>query len=80
MQISIENMAFGFGKAFRLEIDRWELPHGRSALICGPNGSGKTTLLDILAGVLKPMAGTVTFQGKPLNQWPKKQLARTNGL
>ena len=29
--------------------------------ICGPSGSGKTTLLALLAGLLRPARGTITF-------------------
>ncbi len=31
--------------------------------IVGPNGAGKTTLLNVLAGSLRPNAGTVQFDG-----------------
>lgn len=34
-------------------------PHTATALI-GPNGAGKTTILSMLAGLLKPTAGTIT--------------------
>ncbi len=61
MQISIKNMTFGFGEASHLEIESWELPHGRSALICGPNGSGKSAFLDALLNPDHPAAGCVTF-------------------
>lgn len=36
---------------------------GESAVIIGRNGSGKSTLLSILAGYLKPDAGTVATHG-----------------
>lgn len=32
--------------------------------LLGPNGAGKTTLMDILAGVLKPSAGSITLDGR----------------
>jgi molybdate transport system ATP-binding protein len=34
--------------------------------ICGPSGCGKTTLLALLAGLLRPQAGTLTFRGETL--------------
>jgi ABC-2 type transport system ATP-binding protein len=34
--------------------------------LVGTNGSGKTTILNILAGVLRPDAGTVMFDGRPV--------------
>jgi NitT/TauT family transport system ATP-binding protein len=34
--------------------------------IVGPSGCGKTTLLKVLSGVLKPSAGGILFDGKPL--------------
>ncbi|HEY3472560.1 MAG TPA: ABC-F family ATP-binding cassette domain-containing protein [Amycolatopsis sp.] len=37
-------------------------PGGRTGLVA-PNGSGKTTLLKLVAGVLRPSAGSVTVDG-----------------
>jgi putative ABC transport system ATP-binding protein len=39
---------------------------GESVAIMGPSGSGKTTLLHCLAGVIRPTAGSVTWQGTDL--------------
>jgi putative ABC transport system ATP-binding protein len=43
-----------------------ELARGELTLVMGPSGSGKTTLLGILAGLLRPQAGTVRALGLPL--------------
>jgi branched-chain amino acid transport system ATP-binding protein len=36
--------------------------------IVGPNGAGKTTLLNVLAGSIRPDAGTVTFDGQDITR------------
>ena len=36
---------------------------GEALLLTGPNGSGKTTLLRLLAGLLRPAAGTLLWDG-----------------
>ncbi|HEY7576875.1 MAG TPA: ATP-binding cassette domain-containing protein, partial [Acetobacteraceae bacterium] len=40
------------------------LQAGGALLLTGPNGSGKSTLLRLLAGLLHPAAGTLTWQGE----------------
>ena len=57
-----------------------ELCPGRCYGILGPNGSGKTTLLDLLAGLLVPETGAITYKGRPLQSWPKRSLARELAL
>ena len=41
---------------------------GEMVCIAGRSGCGKTTLLNILAGFLKPSAGTVLVNGKPIRK------------
>ena len=36
---------------------------GECIVVCGPNGSGKTTLIRTLAGLVKPLSGTVEVFG-----------------
>lgn len=44
--------------------------------LLGPNGSGKSTLLRLLAGVLAPVAGVVTLDGRPLDRVSRRDVAR----
>src|SRR5690349_24696689 len=39
------------------------VPEGGALLLTGPNGSGKSTLLRVLAGLLRPVAGEVQWDG-----------------
>ncbi len=40
------------------------LAPGGALLLTGPNGAGKSTLLRVLAGLLRPVAGTVRWAGE----------------
>jgi multiple sugar transport system ATP-binding protein len=39
------------------------IPHGKTMVILGPSGCGKSTLLRIIAGLIKPDAGEVKYDG-----------------
>jgi iron complex transport system ATP-binding protein len=54
-------------------------PGAVTALI-GPNGSGKSTLLKGLADQLAPDAGSVLVDGRAIETFDRKELARTMGL
>ncbi|MBE3591190.1 MAG: heme ABC exporter ATP-binding protein CcmA [Firmicutes bacterium] len=43
-----------------------ELRAGEGLALGGANGSGKTTVWRILAGLLRPQSGCVTWEGRPL--------------
>jgi putative ABC transport system ATP-binding protein len=47
--------------------------------ITGPSGSGKTTILNLIAGIDRPTAGTVTVDGSRLDQMTEEQLAVWRG-
>ncbi|MEA2288426.1 MAG: iron-siderophore transport system ATP-binding protein, partial [Solirubrobacteraceae bacterium] len=56
------------------------VPDGGFTAIVGPNACGKSTLLRALARTLKPRAGTVLLDGRPISELPSKQVARRLGL
>jgi ABC-type branched-subunit amino acid transport system ATPase component len=42
------------------------IPKGGIVSIIGPNGAGKTTFFNVVAGIISPTAGTVSFDGQLL--------------
>ena len=44
-----------------------QLPVGSLGLVAGASGSGKTTLLEVISGLAEPDAGSVLWNGEPLN-------------
>jgi putative ABC transport system ATP-binding protein len=52
-----------------------EIPKGDFIAVMGPSGSGKTTLLNLLGGLDKPTAGTVTVGGAELSSMSNSQLS-----
>ena len=82
------------GSAAQLEGVSFEYPRGPRALdgvdlqiatgelvaIVGQNGSGKSTLVRHLNGLLRPTAGSVAINGRPVGRRHVAELAREVGL
>ena len=47
---------------------------GRIACLLGPNGAGKTTLIRTILGIVRPVAGTITFGGRRIDQLRTHQI------
>jgi putative ABC transport system ATP-binding protein len=69
--------AYGEGSSLVLALDALELTIGRGefAAIFGPSGSGKTTLLQLLGALDRPTAGSIRFDGQPMERLGDRQLA-----
>ncbi len=69
--IAIEGLRKSFKKAAEqnllvLEDVNFKLQEGEIVALLGKSGSGKSTLLRIIAGLIAPTSGTVTYRGKPV--------------
>ncbi len=49
-----------------------EVAHGGLAALVGPDGAGKTTLIRLIAGLMRPEAGTLTVDGIDVTREPQQ--------
>ena len=52
---------------------------GEMVAIVGPSGSGKSTIINMITGIDRPSAGTVTVGGERIDQMSEEQLASWRG-
>jgi tungstate transport system ATP-binding protein len=62
----LSHVIFSYDGSPALAVDRLDIHAGELVALVGPNGSGKTTLLHLLAFVLPPQAGRITFFGQTI--------------
>lgn len=55
------------------------IPEGCFYGVIGPNGSGKSTFMRALLGIVRPEAGSASFDGKLVSSWTRPSLARRVG-
>ena len=64
--IELAGLGRRFGERTALRDVTLTVPEGATLVVLGPNGAGKSTLLRILAGLLRPHAGTARILGREL--------------
>jgi len=68
--LSIENVKSAYGRIEVLHGVTLHVEAGEIVTLIGANGAGKTTLLHAISGVQPITAGTIRFEGNPIEQRP----------
>lgn len=81
MKLLATDLAFAYSSGQEvLHSVSLSLHDGQVMFVLGSNGSGKTTLLQCLAGLLPPLRGSITIDGRPLHELSLRTRARQIGL
>jgi iron complex transport system ATP-binding protein len=73
-------ITFAIGAKKLLDGVDLALAPGRVTVLVGPNGAGKSTLLKVIAGELRPSAGTVRLHGRDVGSFRPAELARLRSV
>lgn len=64
MELAVQSLGLTFGAVHALADVTLDVPAGSRLVLTGPAGGGKTSLLKCLAGLVRPTAGAVTWDGR----------------
>jgi branched-chain amino acid transport system ATP-binding protein len=67
-ELIIENIVAGYGSGPNILRNlSLTVVSGKTYCIIGPNGAGKSTLIKVIAGLLKPRGGRITYKGETIS-------------
>ena len=80
--LECKDLLVGYGSALETMKSPFdfELMPGTVVALMGENGCGKSSLLKTFAGLLSPVAGEVSLEGKPLVNWAPRERAQEISL
>jgi branched-chain amino acid transport system ATP-binding protein len=64
--LEIRDLAVCYGAIAALKGVSLSVGKGELVAVIGSNGAGKTTMLRAVSSLLRPLAGTILFEGRPL--------------
>ena len=72
--LQVKNLDVAYGHAKALHDVSLTTEKGQMAFMIGRNGAGKTTFLKAVVGLLKPLKGSISYQGHEISGQPPEDL------
>ncbi len=74
--LSVRGISCSFGGVHAVVDVSFSAPAGQITGLIGPNGAGKSTTLGIVAGAIRPTAGSIYLAGRDITNLPSYRRAR----
>ncbi|MEU7580543.1 ABC transporter ATP-binding protein [Streptomyces sp. NPDC041068] len=74
--LEVEDLRVAYGKIEAVKGISFTVEAGQVVTLIGTNGAGKTTTLRTISGLLKPVAGSIRFNGKALRKYRADQIVQ----
>ncbi|MHB8992191.1 MAG: ATP-binding cassette domain-containing protein, partial [Chloroflexota bacterium] len=74
--LEVDNIRVGYDGVLALRGVSFRVEAGEIVSIVGSNGAGKTTVLKTISALLRPTAGTVSFQGTRIDTLSSHDVVR----
>lgn len=74
--IEVKNIVKKYGNKVVVNNVSLNIEKGKITSFIGPNGAGKSTVMSIIARIMKKNSGQVIIEGKDLEKWDSKELAK----
>jgi branched-chain amino acid transport system ATP-binding protein len=68
MMLSIENLEVNYGAIKAIKGINLNVKKGSIVTLIGANGAGKTTILRTISSIIKPVSGSINFEGKDITK------------
>jgi branched-chain amino acid transport system ATP-binding protein len=74
--LQVDGIHTYYGNIHALKGISLEVRDGEIVTLIGANGAGKTTTLKTISGVLRPRAGGILLDGRPIHRLPAHEIVR----
>ena len=72
--LELEDIQVNYGAVAALKGITLAVNEGEIVTLLGANGAGKTTTLRTISGLLRPSAGRLLFEGRPIDELPAHEV------
>ncbi|WP_432559211.1 ABC transporter ATP-binding protein [Granulicoccus sp. GXG6511] len=77
--LEVKDLVVAYGRVKAVKGISFNVDEGQIVCLLGTNGAGKSTTLRTISGLLKPVSGSITFEGKRIDGVPAHQIV-TRGI